>query len=248
VEWLKIGDTMSTYIIGVTGASGAPYARLLLQALLGTGHSVKLVVSASGEKVMAVEAGLEMRGTLREKERQWREFLLSPSHQPSPVRGEGRPNPPSASSGQALAPFPIREGGNLELFANDDAGASIASGSYPSKGMVILPCSMGTLGRIANGVSSSLIERAADVMLKERRQLILVPRETPLSRTHLRNMLAVTEAGAEVLPAMPGFYHRPQSVEDLVGFVVGRVLDRLGLESALVQRWRGEAKAVDVED
>jgi 4-hydroxy-3-polyprenylbenzoate decarboxylase len=246
----KDWQVMAIYIVGVTGGSGAPYARRLLQALLGMGHGVKLVASASGEKVMEVEEGLRLSGTVAERERQWKAFL--------------RPNPPSASSGRALAPFPFREGGivphprplpkgegavgELELFAPDDVGASIASGSYPSKAMVIVPCSMGTLGRIAAGASSNLVERAADVMLKERRQLILAPRETPLSRIHLRNMLAVTEAGAEVLPAMPGFYHHPKSVDDLVDFIVGRILDRLGLESALVKRWRGQAREVVIPD
>ncbi|MSP78864.1 MAG: UbiX family flavin prenyltransferase [Dehalococcoidia bacterium] len=210
---------MSIYVIGVTGASGAPYAERLLAALLRAGHSVKLVISAAGERVMAIESGLELRGSLHEKERQWKAFLDIPSGT-----------------------------GELELLANDNYAASIASGSYRTQGMVIVPCSMGTLGRIANGVSSSLIERAADVMLKERRHLILVPREMPLSRIHLRNMLAVTEAGGEVLPAMPGFYHRPQSVDDLVNMVVGRILDRLGLENALMKQWRGEAKPVELDE
>ena len=107
--------------------------------------------------------------------------------------------------------------------------------------MVVVPCSTGTLGRIAGGVSDNLITRAADVCLKERRRLILVPRETPLSAIHLENMLRLAQAGAVVLPAMPGFYHRPQSVQDLVDFVVGKVLDRLGVDHALFRRWRGPA-------
>jgi len=125
-------------------------------------------------------------------------------------------------------------------FDDKDRGAKPASGSAPSAGMVICPCSMGTVAAVAHGTSRSLIERAADVVLKERRKLILVPRETPLSLVHLRNLTLATEAGAIVLPAAPGFYHKPQSVRDLVDFVVQRVLDHLGVDSDLVKRWQTE--------
>jgi 4-hydroxy-3-polyprenylbenzoate decarboxylase len=125
-------------------------------------------------------------------------------------------------------------------FDDKDRGAKPASGSAPSAGMVICPCSMGTVAAVAHGTSRSLIERAADVVLKERRKLILVPRETPLSLVHLRNLTLATEAGAIVLPAAPGFYHKPQSVRDLVDFVVQRVLDQLGVDVSLVKRWGGE--------
>lgn len=127
------------------------------------------------------------------------------------------------------------------LFTDDDRGARPASGSARSAGMVICPCSMATLAGVATGNSRSLIERAADVALKERRRLILVPRETPLSLVHLRNMVAVTEAGATVIPAAPGFYQRPRAIADLVDFVVQRVVDHLGLEVELVPRWSGKA-------
>jgi 4-hydroxy-3-polyprenylbenzoate decarboxylase len=126
---------------------------------------------------------------------------------------------------------------SVRPFDDKDRGAAPASGSAATAGMVICPCSMGTVAAIANGTSRSLIERAADVVLKERRKLILVPRETPLSLIHLRNLTLVTEAGGIVLPAAPGFYHKPQQVRDLVDFVVQRVLDHLGLEIALVKRW-----------
>ena len=124
-------------------------------------------------------------------------------------------------------------------FDDDDRGAVPASGSALNAGMVICPCSMGTLSAIAVGASRSLVERAADVALKERRPLVLVPRESPLSAIHLENMLRVTRAGAVVLPASPGFYHRPESIDDLVDFIVARVLDHIGVEHALAKRWGG---------
>jgi flavin prenyltransferase len=129
----------------------------------------------------------------------------------------------------------------VTVFDDGDRGARPASGSARSLGMVVCPCSMGTLAAIALGTSRSLVERAADVTLKERRKLVLVPRETPYSRVHLENMLRVTEAGAVVLPASPGFYNDPKSIDDLIGFVVGRVLDQIGVENEVAGRW-GEAK------
>ncbi len=128
---------------------------------------------------------------------------------------------------------------SITVFDDADRGATPASGSARSSGMVICPCSMGTVSAIAHGSSRSLIERAADVALKERRELILVPRETPFSLVHLRNLTEVTEAGATVIPAAPGFYHRPTKVEQLVDFVVQRVLDHMGVEAKLAPRWEG---------
>jgi 4-hydroxy-3-polyprenylbenzoate decarboxylase len=132
----------------------------------------------------------------------------------------------------------------VTMYDDNDRGAPPASGSARSSGMVICPCSMGTLSAIAHGSSRSLVERAADVALKERRRLILVPRETPLSSVHLENMLRVTNAGAVVLPAAPGFYHRPTKIDQLVDFVVARVLDQLGIEHTLVARWGGDVRSV----
>ena len=128
----------------------------------------------------------------------------------------------------------------VTVFDDGDRGAAPASGSALNLGMVICPCSMGTLSAIAVGASRSLVERAADVALKERRRLVLVPRESPLSAIHLENMLKVTRAGAVVLPAAPGFYHEPTSIGDLVDFVVARVLDHLEVEHGLAKRWGGE--------
>jgi 4-hydroxy-3-polyprenylbenzoate decarboxylase len=129
------------------------------------------------------------------------------------------------------------EGGELKLLGLDDWFSPVASGSNAPATMVVCPCSMGTLSAIAQGASDSLIERGADVVLKERRKLILVARETPLSEIHLENMLKLSRMGAVIMPASPGFYHRPASVPELVDFMVARVLDHLGLESDLVARW-----------
>lgn len=125
----------------------------------------------------------------------------------------------------------------LAYFDEDDFSAPAASGSSAPEAMVICPCTMGTLARIACGVSGNLIGRCADVMLKERRRLVLVPRETPLSEIHLENMLRLARMGARIVPAMPAFYHGPESVDDLVSFVVGKVLDSLGVENSLFTRW-----------
>jgi flavin prenyltransferase len=127
--------------------------------------------------------------------------------------------------------------GQLRVFGREDWNAPVASGSNPADAMVVCPCSMGTLAAIANGMSDNLIERAADVMLKEQRQLILVPREAPFSTLHLENMLKLSKMNAVILPANPGFYHRPQSVEDIIDFIVARILDQLGIQHALMARW-----------
>lgn len=206
--------TRKIFVIGITGASGAPYALRVLRELLALGHDVHAVVSLAGEKILQLESGLRLGSTLREKE-------------------------------QALSLVLETDGlpGALRLFDRDNVAAPMASGSFPSAGMAIVPCSTGTLGRIASGISSSLIERAADVMLKERRPLVLVPRETPLSEIHLKNMLTLRRAGADILPAMPAFYHRPQTISDLVDMIAGRILDRLGIASDLHPKWGGEGKA-----
>jgi 4-hydroxy-3-polyprenylbenzoate decarboxylase len=139
----------------------------------------------------------------------------------------------------ALFPPPLRE--RLRAHAIDAVEATPASGSAGIRAVIVVPCSMGSLARIAHGFSSNLVERAADVALKEGRPLVVVPRETPLSVVHLENMLALARLGAIVLPAMPGFYHRPRTVDDLVDFVVGKILDRLRVEHPLVRRWQSPA-------
>lgn len=129
------------------------------------------------------------------------------------------------------------ESQKIRLFKNDDLFAPIASGSSAPQSMVVAPCSMGSLARIAQGMSTTLLERAADVMIKHRRQLIICPRETPFSLIHLRNMTALAEAGVELLPLMPAFYQKPQSIDDLVGFCVGRILEQMHLEHDLYAPW-----------
>ncbi|MGV8074909.1 MAG: UbiX family flavin prenyltransferase [Syntrophobacteraceae bacterium] len=128
----------------------------------------------------------------------------------------------------------------IKLYDEKDFTAPFASGSFPVEGMVVVPCTMGSLAAIANGLSQNLIHRAADVCLKERRRLVIVPRETPLSRIHLGNMLKVCEAGGTVLPAMPGFYHHPESVEDLINFVVARILEQFQITQKLLPPWNLE--------
>jgi 4-hydroxy-3-polyprenylbenzoate decarboxylase len=132
------------------------------------------------------------------------------------------------------------EAGTFELHGNRDLGASLASGSHRCESMVVVPCSMKTLAGVAHGLSQNLIERAADVMLKEQRRLVLVPRETPMSLPDLRNMVACAEAGAMVLPAMPAFYQKPQTIDDLASFVAGKILNALGFEQRLFPAWTGE--------
>ncbi|MHB8843544.1 MAG: UbiX family flavin prenyltransferase [Nitrospirota bacterium] len=127
--------------------------------------------------------------------------------------------------------------GQLRYFDEDNLYAPIASGSSPVDGMVVIPCSMKALSSMAHGFASNLIERAADVTIKEKRKLIIVPRETPLSTIHLRNMLALSEAGCHIIPAMPAFYHHPKKISDMVDFIAGRVLDALGVENTLSPRW-----------
>jgi len=127
--------------------------------------------------------------------------------------------------------------GQLRVYGREDWNAPVASGSNAADAMVVCPCSMGTLAAIAHGMSDNLIERAADVMLKEQRKLILVPRETPFSVLHLENMLSLARMGAVILPANPGFYHLPQSLEDVIDFIVARILDQLGVPHELMARW-----------
>lgn len=189
-------------VFAITGASGAPYAIRLLDALVAAKRQVWLTVSSHGLRLLQTETDVHDLEGLR--------TLVGPKRFDAYVR----------------------------VFDDGDRGAAPASGSVLTAGMVICPCSMGTIASIAAGTSRSLVERAADVTLKERRRLVVVPRETPLSAIHLENLLRLTRAGAVVLPAAPAFYHRPRSVDDLVDFVVARVLDQLAVEHEIGKRWK----------
>jgi 4-hydroxy-3-polyprenylbenzoate decarboxylase len=184
-------------VIGITGASGALYARTLLRSIPVKDFDVHVVASSAGRLVYEMETGLALSGDI----------------------------PPG-----------------MHAWDESDFTAPFASGTFPCAGMAVVPCTMGTLGAIATGISQNLIHRAADVCLKERRPLVLVPRETPLNRIHLRNMLKAAEAGAIILPAMPGFYHRPRSVEEIAAFMAARILDQLGIPHELMKPWEGPGR------
>ena len=194
------GDAPLPIVMAVTGASGAPYAVRLLEALASSRVPTWLLISTHGWRLLAEECGIKDEAALRKATGAW---------------------------------------DCVRLFNDADRGAQPASGSVQTLGMVVCPCSMGTMAAIAQGTSRSLIERAADVTLKERRKLVLVPRETPLSLVHLRNMTLAAEAGAVVLPAAPGFYQRPRQISELVDFIVQRVVDHFGLDIKLVPSWQG---------
>lgn len=197
-------------LLGISGASGAAYGMRTGAALLSAGVELHLLVTKTAWGIMAGELPGKAPPSDLPSRNRWMAKRLSA--------------PPGA----------------CRLHAEDDFGIPFASGSNPPDAVVIAPCSMGMLGRIARGVSSSVLERCADVALKERRPLVLVPRETPLTSIHLENMLALSRAGAVILPACPGFYHRPASVEDLVDFVVARILSMLGVDSGFRPRWGEE--------
>lgn len=201
----------NSLILAITGASGAVYAVRLLEVLLRAGRTVHVTISPSGAAVLKQELGLEVDLA------RFRAGMLLTS----------KADPP----GQQVYD------GSLHYYHYQDFFAPMASGSFLNAGMVVCPCSGGTLSGIAHGASSNLIQRAADVQLKERRKLIVVPRETPLSTIHLENMKRIADAGGIVLPAMPGWYHGVQSLQDLIDFVVARILDQLGIEHELMKRW-----------
>ena len=197
---------MGTYIIAVSGASGAPYALRLLEVLIKGSHTIYLSISGDGLLILKDETGLMLKGSETDIQFEIEKQL-------------------NAKEGQ------------ISYFDEDNMYAAIASGSNKVDAMVVIPCSMKTLSAIAHGYASTLIERAADVTLKERRKLIIVPRETPLSAIHLKNMLTLAELGCSIIPAMPAFYHRPKKITDMVDFIVGRVLDSMGIENDLSPRW-----------
>lgn len=198
-------------VLAITGASGATYSRRLLEVLLDAGCEIFLSISAAGKLVLEQELGIRVD-----------------LHNFDPAMLWG------------VAKAAIADSDSIHYCHFEDRLAPIASGSFHTDGMVVCPCSTSTLGAIAHGVSMNLIHRAAEVHLKEGRRLILVPRETPLSLVHLKNLVLAAEAGAVILPAMPAFYHGVKQVRDLVDFVVSRICDQLGVENALVKRWEKE--------
>lgn len=200
-----------TVTLAITGASGAQYGLRLLQCLLAADCRVYLLLSRAAEVVIATETSI----------------VLPPSGDTDSLEKQ------QAFIGDLYG----AKAGQLILFGREDWFSPVASGSSSPASMVICPASGGTLSSIACGASNNLIERAADVALKERRQLIVVPRETPYSQVHLENMLKLTQLGAVVLPASPGFYANADSVEDLVDFIVARILDQLDLPQDLMPRW-----------
>jgi len=192
--------------LGVTGASGAPYAERLLRALVEAGCEVGLSASGSGIQVLATELYED----------------------------------PSLSRDEVLRRFVADASGQVTVYGEGDFSSPYASGSAKVDAYVICPCSMATVGTLASGAMQNLVHRAASVAIKERRKLVLVPRETPLSSIHLRGLATLNEAGAVILFAAPGFYHGAKTIDDLVDFVVARCLDQLGIENALVSRWGQE--------
>jgi 4-hydroxy-3-polyprenylbenzoate decarboxylase len=199
------------WVVGVSGASGTPYARAVLAGLLDAGQPVDLIVSRAARLTLLDETGLSFRDS------HWREDLAS-------------------WLGPAVE-------GDLAYWAAGDLAAGPASGSYPAQGMVVVPTSTAALAGIAIGLSKDLLQRAADVALKERRPLVVVPREAPYTRATLQHMLTLHDAGAVVLPASPAFYTAPQSVDQLVDFVAAKVLDAIGVQHDLITRWTGRLGA-----
>lgn len=196
-------------ILGVSGASGLIYAVRSLKHLLTAGYTVDLVASRASRQVWLKEAGIQMPTGPESQAVFWRE-----------------------QAGVLTA-------GTLRCHASGNVGATIASGSFRTLGMVVMPCSMSTVGKLAAGLSSDLLERAADVQIKEGRSLILVPRETPFSLIHLRNLTTLAESGVRIVPAIPAWYHKPESIDDLVDFVVARALDQLAIDCVPLRRWKG---------
>ena len=199
------------YVIGVSGASGTPYAASVIRALVQAGEFVDLIVSRAARLTILDETGIGWRDA------HWREDLASW--------------------------LGVDVGDRVTYWAPGDLAAGPSSGSYRTKGMVVVPASTAAVAGIAIGLSKDLLQRAADVTLKERRRLVVVPRETPLGRTHLVHMLALHDAGAVVLPASPAFYAGAHDVQQLVDFVAGRVLDALAVEHTLYTRWTGRLGA-----
>lgn len=204
--------------LAITGASGAQYGLRLLECLLAQGCHIDLMISRAAQVVINTETPYQIPNEFDAQVNWLKQNFLH-----SNTTNNNTKN--------------ISTKGSVTLYSREDWFCPAASGSSAARQMVVCPASGGTLSAIAHGSSNNLIERAGDVALKERRQLILVPREAPYSQVHLENMLKLTQMGAIVIPASPGFYQNPQSIEDLIDFVVARILDQLGLEQKLLPLW-----------
>ena len=215
-------STANRIVVGVTGASGSIYAIRLLQVLVKAGYETHLAVSPSGAAVLKQECALDFD-------------VISPDIESLVCCTPGwSTSQPLVDRGLVTDALARKQ---LSYHRHDDYMTPIASGSFKTKAMVICPCSGSTLSGVARAASANLIQRAADVHLKETRKLVLVPRETPLSVIQLENMHRLAMAGAVILPAMPGWYHGVESLDCLVDFVVSRILDQLEIDNALMQRW-----------
>jgi 4-hydroxy-3-polyprenylbenzoate decarboxylase len=208
---------VTRFFVGITGASGHAYTEALIRSLVVAGHDVDVSITGAGAKVLRHELGVE-----------------------AGEHGELLSHNLGTWLGADVA-------ARVRAFRSDAVEAPPSSGTSLTGGVILCPCSMGTLARVSVGFSSNLVERAADVALKEGRRLVLVPRETPLSVVHLENLLRMAQLGAIVLPAMPGFYHHPRTKDDLVHHVVGKILDRLGVENAVGARWKGLERPAEDE-
>jgi 4-hydroxy-3-polyprenylbenzoate decarboxylase len=221
-------------VVAITGASGAVYSLRLIEVLLATGHDVHLSISPTGAQVIHEEMDLRVDLDDFQQADLLLEDVVNASDskirmlQASAGIGTADSNVLSVDAGRV---------GELHYHHFRDFNSPIASGSFLTAGMVVSPCSGSTLSAVAHASSSNVIQRAAEVHLKERRKLILVPRETPLSLPHIDNMRKCVEAGAVVLPAAPGWYHGVSTLRDLVDFVVARICDQLGIDNALIKRW-----------
>jgi len=221
-------------VVAITGASGAAYAVRLLEVLSAAGCDVQLTISAAAQAVLKQELDLTVDlDDFKES------MLMLDSGADLKDRKLQKVRKLAGISSEASNVLSVGSGdmGSFNYHHYRDYMAPVASGSYLTDGMVICPCSAGTLSAIVHGTSANLIHRAAEVHLKERRKLVLVPRETPLSPMQLDNLKRAAEAGAVILPAMPGFYHGVKSIRDLVDFVVARICDQLGVANGLIKRW-----------
>ena len=222
------------FVLGITGASGAIYSIRLLEVLIAAGHDVHLSISPSGRDV--IEHELELKVDLDDFQPD--SLMLGDAPDAGDSKLEILRSMAGISSEDSNV-LSVRHGkpGEIHYHHHADFHSPLASGSFLTDGMVVCPCSGASMSAIAVGASNNLIQRAAEVHLKERRSLVLVPRETPLSAIQLDNMKRAAEAGAVVLPAMPGWYHEVRTIRDLVDFIVARICDQLGIEHTLMRRW-----------